>query len=75
MTLEEIKTLKHEDLITVLCRNGKFAGKRVIAEFVGYKKVSYGDYKMYHFKNLEYGPGSIFTASQEDLLKNDYRIH
>lgn len=73
MTPQELKELKEGDVIRVKCNNGRLQGSSVRAIFVGLKYPSWDKKNLYyHFENIDYGQGSIFTESEKGLLSPDF---
>jgi len=75
MTQQELKELKENDIIRVLCRSGAMKGRRMQAKFIELKHPSWDKKnKYYHFENIGFTPymGTIFTVSKEDLLTSNY---
>lgn len=73
MTKDDLNQLKEGDTIRVKCRNGAMDGRSVRAIFRGLKYPTWSKTKMYyHFENVDYGTGSIFTETEDGLLGDDF---
>jgi hypothetical protein len=73
MTQQELQQLKKGDIIRIRCSRGVNAGRTVRAQFVELKYPTWDKKKMHHhFMNIDWGYGSIFVCSENDLLSSDY---